>query len=85
MEMRGGLCSLRSAKNIFAVTLSTSITPVSLYTCRHSLNLLLAAVIEHAWRCTRRLRSSELRDTLVDRNRACLEMHLETMRSSQLR
>ena len=35
--------------------------------------------------CTWRLRSSELRDALGGRDRASLEMHLETERSSELR
>jgi len=39
----------------------------------------LEAVIERVWRCTWRLRSSELRDALGGRDRASLEMHLEAM------
>jgi len=45
----------------------------------------LEAVIERVWRCTWRLRPSELRDALGGRDRASLEMHLETERSSELR
>jgi len=39
----------------------------------------LEAVIERVWRCTWRLRSSELRDVLGGRDRASLEMHLEAV------
>ena len=35
------------------------------------------AVIERVWRCSWRLRLSELRDTLGGRDPASLEMHLE--------
>jgi len=39
----------------------------------------LEAEIERVWRCTWRLRSSELRDALGGRDQASLEMHLEGM------
>jgi len=38
----------------------------------------LEAMIERVWRCNWRLRSSELRDALGGRDRASLEMQLET-------
>jgi len=37
----------------------------------------LEAVIERVWRCTWRLRSSELRDALGGRDQTSLEIHLE--------
>jgi len=37
------------------------------------------AVIERAWRCTWRPRSSELRAALGGRDRASLEMHWEAV------
>jgi hypothetical protein len=37
------------------------------------------AVIERVWRCTWRLRSSELRAALGGQDRASPEMHLEAM------
>jgi len=37
------------------------------------------AMIERVWRCTWRPRSSELRDALGGRDRASLEMQLETV------
>jgi len=55
---------LRGRDRILPVTLSTSVTPVSLYNCRRSLKMYL---IEHV-RCTWRLRSSELRDALGGRD-----------------
>jgi len=39
----------------------------------------LEAVIERVWRCTWRLRSSELRDALGGRDTASLGMHLEAL------
>ena len=39
----------------------------------------LEAVIERVWRCTCRMRLSELRDALGGRDRASFEMHLEAM------
>jgi len=39
----------------------------------------LEAVIERVWRCTWRLRSSELRDALGGGDRVSLEMHFEAM------
>jgi len=39
----------------------------------------LEAVIERDWRCTRRPRSSELRDALGGGDRARLEMHFEAV------
>ena len=47
--------------------------------------MYLEAVIERGLRCTWSLRSSELRDSLGGRDRASLEMHLETERLSELR
>jgi len=45
----------------------------------------LEAMIERVWRCTLRLRSSDLRDALGGRDRATLQLHLETERWSELR
>jgi len=45
----------------------------------------LTAVIEQIWRCTGRLRSSELRDALVGRDQTSFEMHLETQKLSVFR
>jgi len=39
----------------------------------------LEALIERVWRCTWRLRSSELRDALGGWDRASFEMHLEAI------
>jgi len=72
MSTYSGVC------RIYTVTLSTSVTPVSPYTRRRSLKMYLKAVIERVWRSAWRLRSSELRDALGDRDRASLEMHLQT-------
>jgi len=47
--------------------------------------MYLEAVIEHVWRRTWRLRTRELRDAPAGWDRASLEMHLETERSSELR
>jgi len=55
-----------TAEYILPVTLSTSVTPVSLYHCRLSLKMYFAAKIERDWRCTWRLRSSEFGDALGD-------------------
>jgi len=45
---------------------------------RASLEMRFEAVIDRVWRCTWRLRSTELRDALGGRDGASLEMHLET-------
>ena len=39
----------------------------------------LGAAIDRVWRCTRRPRSSELRDGIEGRDRTSLETHLEAM------
>jgi len=59
-----------SAEYILPVTLSTSVTPVSPYTRRRSLKMYLEAVIERVWRPWSSVSGG--------RDRACLEMHLET-------
>jgi len=77
---------LRSAEYILPVTLSTSVTPL-IERVWDALGdgdwvnseMHLEAVIERVWRCTWRLRSSELRDALAGRDRVSLEMHLEAM------
>ena len=77
---------LRSAEYILPVTLSTSVTPLiervwDALRDRYWVNseMHLEAVIERVWRCTWRLRSSELRDALGGRDWVSLEMHLEAM------
>jgi len=47
--------------------------------------MYLETIIERVWRCTLRLRSSELRDALAGRDRATFEMHLETERLAEHR
>jgi len=76
--MRCCLSTPGSPEYILRVAHSTSVTPVSLYTHRRSLTIHLEAVIERVWKCTWRLRSTELRDALGGGDRASLEMHLET-------
>ena len=46
MEMRECLSTLGSPEYVLPVAQSTSVTPVSLYTCRCSLMMYLKAVIE---------------------------------------
>jgi len=53
--------------------------PVSPYTRRRSWKMCLEAIIDRVWRCTSRLRWSELRDPLGGHDRASLEMHLEAV------
>jgi len=78
MEVRWCLSTLGSAEYILPVAQSTSVTPVSPYTRRRSLKMYWEAVIKRVWRCFWTPRSSELRDALGCRDRASLEMHLET-------
>ena len=54
--------------NKLHITLSTSITAVCLYTHQRFLMMYFEAVINHIWRCTWRLGSSELRDALGGRD-----------------
>jgi hypothetical protein len=75
--MRCCLSTLGSPEYILRVAHSTSVTPVSPYTHRHSLMIYLEAVIVLVWRCNWRPRSSELKLALGGRDRARLEMHLE--------
>ena len=75
MEMRWCLSSPGSAEYILPVTLSTSVTPVSLYTHRRSLKMYLEAVIERVWRGTWRPRSCELGGG----DCASLDIHLEAV------
>jgi len=84
VEMRC-LSTPGSAEYILPVILSTSITLVSLSNHRDSLKMYFKATIERVWRCTWRMRSSELRDALGGEDQANLKMHLETERSSKLR
>jgi len=77
--MRWCLSTPGSAEYIVPFTLSTSVTLKSLINCRCSLKMYLEAVIKHVWRCTWRLRSSELRDGLGGREWAKLVMHMEAV------
>jgi len=91
MEMRCCLATPGSVKYILPITLSTSVTPVSPYTHRHSVKMYLETVLERVWRCTWRPRSSELgwctwrpwliefRDALWGFARASFKMHLQVM------
>jgi len=81
----GCLSTPGSAKYILPVTLSTSVTPVSPSNRRRSLKMYFETMVECVWRCTRRLRSSELTDAVGGWDRTNLEMHLETEKSSELR
>ena len=80
MYIYSGVCQIYTP-----ITLSTFITPVSLYNFHHSLKMYLEDVIKCIWRCTWSLGSSELRDAHGGRERASLEMRLETERLSALR
>jgi len=53
-----------SPEYILRITHSISVTPVSPFTHRRDLRIYLEAVIELVWRCTSRLRVSDLRDAL---------------------
>jgi len=77
MKMRCCLSTPGSPEYIHRVAHSTSVTPVSPYTHRHSLTIYLEAVIKLVWRCTWRPNSSELRDALGGHDGSSLEMHLE--------
>ena len=79
MKMRCYLSTPGSPKYILCIAHSTSVTPVSAYTYRHSLTIYLQAVIELVWRYTWRSRSSELRDALAGHDRSSLGMHWEAV------
>jgi hypothetical protein len=53
---------------IYTVTLSTSITPVSQFARYRAFKMYLKPVIENVWSCAWRLRSIELRDALGGRD-----------------
>jgi len=65
--MRWCLSTPGSAENLLPVTLSTSVIPVSPYTCCCSFKMYLEALIQRVWRCTWRLGLSEIGDVLGDR------------------
>jgi len=64
MKMSWCLSTPGSPEYVLPVAQSTSVTPVSPYTCHRSLMMYLDAMIERVERCTWRPRSSELRDAL---------------------
>jgi len=64
MEMTWCLSTLGTAEYVRPITLYNSLTPVSAYTCRCSWKMYFEARMKGLWRCTWRLRSSELRDVL---------------------
>jgi len=92
-EMKMGCCRSTpgSPEYILHIAHSTSVTPASPYTHRHSFTIYLEAEIEPVlemhleaeieWteRCTGRPRWSEFRDALGGRDRSSLEMHWEAV------
>jgi len=79
MKMRWYLSTLGSPEYVLPVAQSTSVIPVSPYTCRRSLTMYLEAVIKRVERCTWRLWSSEIGDALWGRDRWWLEMNFGAM------
>jgi len=77
--MRWYLTTPGSPKCILPVAQSTSITPVSPYTHSRALRMYQEAVIEWDECCTRRPRSSVLRDALGGQDRVNSEKHSEAM------
>jgi len=77
MIMRWYLSTPGSPKYVLPVARSTSISPVSPFTCHWSLTMNLEAVIACVEGCTCRPKSSELRDSLGGRERGSLVRHWE--------
>jgi len=79
MKMRWCLSTMGYPGWVLPIAQSTSVTPVSLYTRRHSLTMYWEAVLKRVWRYTWMPRSSELRDALGGGDRASVEMHWEAV------
>jgi len=79
MKRRWYLSTQESPEYVLLVADYPSVTPVSPSTTSRSLTMYLEAVIKRVERCTRRPRSSELRDALGGHERVSLEMRSETV------
>jgi hypothetical protein len=79
MQMRWYLFNPGSPEDILHVVHSSSVTPICPYIHFYTFAMYLEAMIEQVCRCTRRLRSSDLRDAHAGHDWARLDLHFEAV------